>query len=317
LFYQTNCKAVTKPTNLQPSYSQVRGTLKRSIPQDYSARIKVIRQKLGLTQTRMAELMGVSFASVNRWENGQARPSALAWRRIERIEVMGYSGLDEYPLADEDTGPPEPHFTEIAAGNINKVFLAGPKSAETDFYVHPAVMGGTRTLMPGAEAVFTHDSEDEKILMAGLYIHEMLVRGLITRILIITPGNMLRSWEREMRLRFNLSFNMLAGIDASEDNPFKGVQSDLLIASLDLLANDSVFALLREPGVKPYDVAIFDDPHSVAPVNGSSRPFSGVGQLQVAEAFTGVRVKDKRWQLPWRARHLLLLSDRLQRNYVE
>jgi transcriptional regulator with XRE-family HTH domain len=289
--------------------------LKRSIPQDYSARIKVIRQKLGLTQTRMAELMGVSFASVNRWENGQARPSTLAWRRIERIEVMGYSGLDEFPPAGEDTEQLEPRFTGIAAANINKVLIAGSKSTETDFY--PAVLSSSHTLAPGADAVFTHDSEDEKILMAGLYIHEMLVRRLITRILIITPGNMLRFWEREMNLRFNLSFNLLTGLDTSENNPFKGANSDLLIASLDLLAMDSVFALLREPGVKPYDVAIIDDPHTTVPVSGGSRPFSGVGRLQVAEAFTGVRVKDKRWQLPWRARHLLLLSDRMQRNYAE
>jgi transcriptional regulator with XRE-family HTH domain len=291
--------------------------LKRSIPQDYSARIKVIRQKLGLTQTRMAELMGVSFASVNRWENGQARPSTLAWRRIERIEVFGYSGLDEFPPAGDDTELLEPRFKGIAAANINKVLIAGSKPTEADLHAHPAVLGNSYTLEPGADAVFTHDSEDEKILMAGLYIHEMLVRRLITRILIITPGNMLRFWEREMNLRFNLSFNLLAGIDTGEDNPFKGVNSDLLIASLDILAKDSVFALLREPGVKPYDVAIIDDPHTTVPVNGGNRPFSGVGRLQIAEAFTGVRVKDKRWQLPWRARHLLLLSDRMQRNYAE
>ena len=37
----------------------------------------------------MAELMGVSFATVNRWENGQTRPSKLAWQQILQAERIG------------------------------------------------------------------------------------------------------------------------------------------------------------------------------------------------------------------------------------
>lgn len=42
---------------------------------------------------RLAELIGVSFASVNRWENGQSRPSALAWQQITRAEMLGIEAL--------------------------------------------------------------------------------------------------------------------------------------------------------------------------------------------------------------------------------
>ena len=45
---------------------------------------------------RLAELMGVSFASVNRWENGQARPSALAWQQITRAEMLGIEALGKW-----------------------------------------------------------------------------------------------------------------------------------------------------------------------------------------------------------------------------
>jgi transcriptional regulator with XRE-family HTH domain len=38
--------------------------LKRDIPPDFPSRIKQLRVKLGLTQMRLAELMGLSFASV-------------------------------------------------------------------------------------------------------------------------------------------------------------------------------------------------------------------------------------------------------------
>ena len=63
------------------------------LPLDLPGRIKRLRDKLGITQMRLAELMGVSFASVNRWENGQSRPSTLAWQQITRAEMLGMEAL--------------------------------------------------------------------------------------------------------------------------------------------------------------------------------------------------------------------------------
>ena len=56
------------------------------LPDDYARRIKRARGARGLTQTQFAELIGVSFATVNRWENAQSRPSNLAWGRILELE---------------------------------------------------------------------------------------------------------------------------------------------------------------------------------------------------------------------------------------
>lgn len=36
---------------------------------DYKYLVKQLRNKLIITQTELAELLGVSFASINRWEN--------------------------------------------------------------------------------------------------------------------------------------------------------------------------------------------------------------------------------------------------------
>ena len=52
------------------------------IPPDYPLRIKTIRGVRELTQGQLAELIGGSYATVNRWENEQSRPNHLAWRRI-------------------------------------------------------------------------------------------------------------------------------------------------------------------------------------------------------------------------------------------
>ena len=38
-------------------------------------RVAAVRQKLGLSQEQMAQFLGVSFASVNRWEGGHSSPT--------------------------------------------------------------------------------------------------------------------------------------------------------------------------------------------------------------------------------------------------
>jgi DNA-binding CsgD family transcriptional regulator/tetratricopeptide (TPR) repeat protein len=57
------------------------------VPDDYAERLRRLRMRLGLSQGKLAARLGVSFASINRWERGQTRPSELAWRQVERLEA--------------------------------------------------------------------------------------------------------------------------------------------------------------------------------------------------------------------------------------
>ena len=52
---------------------------------DYSKRIKSIRSALEFSQEELAHKLGVSFTSVNRWENGQTKPSKLAKKQIDLL----------------------------------------------------------------------------------------------------------------------------------------------------------------------------------------------------------------------------------------
>ena len=45
--------------------------------------IRELRQTLKLTQEKFAVHLGVSFPTINRWENGHATPSPLALKQIE------------------------------------------------------------------------------------------------------------------------------------------------------------------------------------------------------------------------------------------
>jgi DNA-binding transcriptional regulator YiaG len=47
--------------------------------------IKELRKGLGLTQEEFAHAVAVTFSTVNRWENGHAKPSKLARRAIEQL----------------------------------------------------------------------------------------------------------------------------------------------------------------------------------------------------------------------------------------
>ena len=48
----------------------------------YSEAIKKLRYKLILTQTELGELLGVSFATVNRWEAGKFKPTTRLKRKL-------------------------------------------------------------------------------------------------------------------------------------------------------------------------------------------------------------------------------------------
>ena len=57
--------------------------------------IRELRERTGLTQEKFAAKLGVTFPTINRWENGRAKPSPLALQRIEELlRSMGDKGAD-------------------------------------------------------------------------------------------------------------------------------------------------------------------------------------------------------------------------------
>lgn len=55
------------------------------MPLEIARSIRQLRQQLGLSQEKFAAQLGVSFRTVNRWENGHTEPSALALKQIEML----------------------------------------------------------------------------------------------------------------------------------------------------------------------------------------------------------------------------------------
>jgi DNA-binding transcriptional regulator YiaG len=51
-------------------------------PESFPEQVKEVRRQLGLSQEELAHALGVSFATVNRWENGKTAPSKLAFKQF-------------------------------------------------------------------------------------------------------------------------------------------------------------------------------------------------------------------------------------------
>ena len=294
--------------------------LSDGLPGDYPRRIKNVRGLRGLTQAQFADLVGVSYASVNRWENGQSRPNNLAWRRVVELESLPPDGSDE-PSADE-TGPPSMDFSAdpeavsavAEAHRLASGHLVNPAFATETSLIHPLphqrIAVYQRMLQQSPlRFLLADDAGAGKTIMTGLYVREMLSRRLLRRVLVVPPAGLVGNWEREMRTLFRLPFRIVDGDDARAGNPFPGPESDLVIVSVDTLAGERMFGHLKDPQTDPYDLVVFDEAHKLSADRQPDFRVRKTDRYKLAEALAGAASGDRdRWALPWAAQHLLLLT---------
>ena len=296
---------------------------------NFSIRIKSLRSRLGLTQQALADLVGVSELTVSRWENGQAMPRRLALEKIDRLALRGTEGLNE-PVVRElqpAVAPRPPEQIDFAADPELVRLVAEAERLSYGHLFNPSFATEISLIDPLPHqriAVYEHllpqphlrflladDAGAGKTIMTGLYLREMLARRLIRRVLIVPPAGLIGNWEREMRTLFRLPFRIATGADARAGNPFIGPESDLLIMSLDTLTGDRAFGFLGElgrEGAEPYDAVIFDEAHKLSADRDARGGLRQTDRYRLAQALAGVRAHERRWQLPWQPRHLLLLT---------
>ena len=63
--------------------------------------IRQLRVELGLTQERMAHKLGVSFATVNRWEKGRSAPTGLSLDILDTAQKEVVTVLPVYEWKPE------------------------------------------------------------------------------------------------------------------------------------------------------------------------------------------------------------------------
>jgi type I restriction enzyme M protein len=97
---------------------------------DVPEALRAVRSKLGLSQEQLAERLGVSFATVNRWEGGANRPQRAAREAIARLaEEADVDGQGQLPLLMDDASPPSPRRRR-GMGRSKVLAQASTKSME-------------------------------------------------------------------------------------------------------------------------------------------------------------------------------------------
>ena len=294
------------------------------VPDDFAQRIKNLRDVHGLTQTELAKKIGVSFASINRWENGQNRPRQLMWHRFTEVEreLQGGAVSDiTIAVAERTFAPREVEFSAhpkavqavAEAYRLRFGNMFSPKFASEISLIDPlphqeiAVYDYMLKQDP-LRFLLADDAGAGKTVMAGLYIREMISRGRLKRVLIVSPAGLVGNWETEMRELLRLGFRVVTGADARTGNPFTGQASDLVIVSVDTLAGGNLFSRLQDADTEPYDLVIFDEAHKLSADRQPDFTVRKTRRYRLAEALAGIDVDEHHWELSWSARHLLLLT---------
>lgn len=137
--------------------------------------------------------------------------------------------------------------------------------------------------LPDLRYCLADDPGAGKTIMAGLLIREALTRGIVHRVLIVSPGSLVEQWQDEMQTRFHLSFHVInrGDIEAASACHWQGVAvatdeatpaaydivdigapDALCIGRLDMLSRseDAVKAFER----MDWDLVICDEAHKVS-----------------------------------------------------
>ena len=118
--------------------------------------------------------------------------------------------------------------------------------------------------LPRIRFLLADDPGAGKTIMAGLLIKELKIRGLIKRILIVTPANLTFQWRRELKEKFREEFYVVRGEilrAAYGSNPWD--EQDQVVTSLPWIARieDAQQSLLRS---KRWDLIIVDEAHKMS-----------------------------------------------------
>ena len=106
--------------------------------------------------------------------------------------------------------------------------------------------------------------------MAGLLIKELKVRGLVRRILIVTPANLCFQWQRELKDRFRETFQVVRShlLRANYGvNPWQEIDQCITSVSWDSRIEDAKESLLRSR----WDLVIVDEAHKMSAYRSSPK----------------------------------------------
>ncbi len=117
--------------------------------------------------------------------------------------------------------------------------------------------------LPRIRFLLADDPGAGKTIMAGLLIKELKVRGLIQRILIVTPANLSFQWQRELKDKFRENFQLIRSdvLRATYGaNPWQDINQVITSVSWISRIEDARESLMRSR----WDLIIVDEAHKMS-----------------------------------------------------
>ncbi|HZO66594.1 MAG TPA: DEAD/DEAH box helicase, partial [Kribbellaceae bacterium] len=175
---------------------------------------------------------------------------------------------NEQPRTPFDADPEEFKLAAEAV-RIQSAALVDPMLAVTSSDLEPlphqieAVYGHLLDRVP-LRFLLADDPGAGKTIMAGLYIKELLLRGDLSRCLIVAPGGLVEQWQDELYEKFGLRFEVLSNdmINGTPRGQNVFIDHPRLIARMDHLSRNT--SLQNALTMCTWDVVVIDEAHRMS-----------------------------------------------------
>jgi len=149
--------------------------------------------------------------------------------------------------------------------------------------------------LPRIRFLLADDTGAGKTIMTGLLVKELLFRGVIRKILIITPGGLTKQWkEEELEEKFGLRCTLVNRFSFDADpGQFAHNEDGLFIVSVDFLARNE--PCLRAANEVQWDMIVVDEAHKLSAYEYGSK-------LDESERYRAVKTLSRKTD------HLLFLT---------
>ena len=206
---------------------------------------------------KLGSKYSLSYTGVNTNKRGS---KILDEQQMSTLEVLTSDGEFNFK------GDPEKFVLFAEAERINSAYQFDPLFAINCSVVDPLphqVEAVYKYLLPQPKIRFllADDTGAGKTIMTGLLLKELLMRKIVERVLIVTPGGLTKQWqEDEMGIKFNIPFK-LVNRDVFSSEPTVFQTNDRLVASIDFICREDIIQVVAK---STWDLVIFDEAHKLS-----------------------------------------------------
>ncbi len=205
----------------------------------------------------LGKMVSVKYTGVN---TNRSNSKVLTTDEFDKLEVLTEEGSFNFK------GDPTRFALFAEAERINTAYQFDPLFAVNCSIVDPLphqVEAVYKFLLPLPKIRFllADDTGAGKTIMTGLLIKELLMRGNVERILIVTPGGLTKQWqEDELGVKFNIPFTLVNRSSFSSD-PTIFHTANRIVTSIDFISRQDVLEVASN---SHWDLIVFDECHKLS-----------------------------------------------------